>query len=137
MDRAALDVAFELQIPCGGWCPKGRLAEDGVIPDKYPLRETKSELYEERTRKNIVNSDGTSILVRGHPAGGTAYTIEVALTLGKPLWIVDLSQAFSLDDLVDWLERNSITVLNVAGPRESGAPGIYEEAKKILFQILG
>ena len=136
MDRAALDVALDLNIPCGGWCPKSRLAEDGTIPEKYPLQETKTEIYEERTRKNVEDSDGTLVLVRGHPVGGTAYTIETALTFGKPLWIVDLTKEFSIRDVFDWMERNFIKVLNVAGPRESGAPGIYAEAKAVLSQIL-
>ena len=37
VDRVALDVSLELGIPCGGWCPKGRKAEDGPIPERYPL----------------------------------------------------------------------------------------------------
>ena len=40
VDRAALDVAREQGIPSGGWCPKGRRAEDGSILPHYPVIET-------------------------------------------------------------------------------------------------
>jgi len=136
VDRAALDLARELQIPCGGYCPKGRLAEDGLIPEIYTLQETETEVYEERTRKNVEESDGTLVLTRGQPTGGTAYTIEVALTFGKPVWIVDLEKALSVQEVVEWMDRNFILVLNVAGPRESGAPGIYDQSKEFLRKIL-
>ena len=65
MDRAALDVALENDIACGGWCPKGRLAEDGPIDAKYPLTETESPLLTQRTEANVRDSDGTLILSGG------------------------------------------------------------------------
>src|SRR5437660_8666127 len=88
VDRAALDVALELGLPCGGWCPRGRKAEDGVIPDRYPLAETPSPSYRQRTRWNVRDSDGTLILVRGRPTGGTALTLASARRLGKPVLVV-------------------------------------------------
>jgi len=135
VDRAALDVGLERKIPIGGWCPKGRLCEDGVIHEKYPLQETATEIYEERTRKNVEDSDGTLILTRGHASGGTAYTIETALTLGKPLWIVDFEKAADGQKAIDWMDRNFIRILNVAGPRESKAPGIYAQAREFLLKV--
>jgi len=136
VDRAALDLALELQIPSGGWCPRGRLSEDGTIPDCYPLKETATDRYPERTRLNVRDSDGTLVLTWGEPTGGTAYTIESALNLEKPVWIVDLKTDSEIQPVIDWLDRNIIFVLNVAGPRESGAPGIYEKAKDFLGRIL-
>jgi hypothetical protein len=53
VDRAALDVALELELPCGGWCPKGRRAEDGRIPDRYPMEEASSPDYRVRTELNV------------------------------------------------------------------------------------
>lgn len=135
MDRAALDLALELGIPCGGWCPRGRLSEDGKISNRYPLKETPTKIYEERTRFNVRDSDGTLVLTWGDPAGGTAYTIETALTFGKPVWIVDLKEKSAAKPVLDWILRNSILVLNVAGPRESGAPGVYERAKEFLRKV--
>ena len=45
VDRAVLDVCLELNFPHGGYCPKGRIAEDGVLDEKYNLKETTSSLY--------------------------------------------------------------------------------------------
>src|SRR5947209_13063019 len=84
VDRAALDVALELGLPCGGWCPRGRRAEDGPLPARYPLTETSWEGYPQRTRWNVRDSDGTLILTRGQPDRGTALTIKLAQRLGKP-----------------------------------------------------
>src|SRR5262245_2006637 len=92
VDRAALDVALELGIPGGGWCPKGRRAEDGPIPDRYPLTETPSEHYPQRTEWNVRDADGTLVLIRGQPQRGSALTIAVAERLAKPKLVVDLSQ---------------------------------------------
>ena len=78
VDRAALDVAVELEIPHGGWCPKGRLAEDGRIPDSYKLRETTSREYAVRTEQNVLDSDGTLILYRESISGGTELTLRLA-----------------------------------------------------------
>ncbi len=76
VDRAALDVAIELELPCGGWCPRGRLAEDGTVPDRYPLQETRSAEYAERTERNVIDSDGTLIIATRPLTGGTALTVE-------------------------------------------------------------
>ena len=77
-DRAALDVALTLSLPIGGWCPQGRRAEDGVIPDRYPLLETPERNYQARTRRKIEDSDGTLILNLGQLGGGTALTVAHA-----------------------------------------------------------
>lgn len=90
VDRAALDTALELGLPCGGRCPRGRKAEDGPIPARYPLTETSSAEYAQRTEWNVRDSDGTLVLTRGQPTGGTALTIELAERLGKPYLVVDL-----------------------------------------------
>jgi hypothetical protein len=154
VDRAALEVALELGIPCGGWCPRGRLAEDGPIPSKYPLQETPSEVYAQRTEWNVRDSDGTLVLTRGRPSEGTAFTIEMAARLKKPYLVIDLGLVSSpllgagqgegprLDQDVrsvalSWITQHDIRILNVAGPRESKCPGIYKETMKFLRIALG
>ncbi len=137
MDRAALDAALALGIPCGGWCPKGRRAEDGVIPDRYPLIETETKDYRERTRRNVRDSDGTLILSRGPLSGGTALTRSLAGKLGKPCLVVELAQDRNLRPVRAWIKTHGIDVLNVAGPRESGQSGIYDEARRFLARMLG
>ena len=136
VDRAVLDVALTLGIPCGGWCPKGRRAQDGVLAPRYPLRETPSEEYAQRTTWNVRDSDGTLILTKGTPTGGTAFTLQIAVQLGKPCLIVDLEKAARPSTVHRWLTRYRIRVLNVAGPRENHSPGIYKEAEMFLRRML-
>lgn len=135
VDRAALDVALRLGIPCGGWCPKGRLAEDGPIDYRYPLKETPSSKYEERTIWNVRDSDGTLILTWGPPTNGTAFTVQVAEELGKPYLITDFLEEESIEEVLGWLETHAIKTLNVAGPRASKIPDIYEEAVAFLESL--
>jgi hypothetical protein len=132
VDRAALDVARERGLPCGGWCPRGRRAEDGVIPERYALKETPSSDYSERTEWNVRDSDATLVLTWGPPTGGTAHTIERAVFWGRLLLIVDLSGTPGPSLVRDWLRSEGVRVLNVAGPRESGRPGVYAKARRLL-----
>jgi len=88
VDRAALDVALELGIPCGGWCPKGRKAEDGPIDAHYPLQETGSTSYRVRTERNVRQSDGTLVLTMGKVKGGTALTIKFAQNMANLIWLL-------------------------------------------------
>src|SRR3989442_4342017 len=117
VDRAALDVALELGVPTGGWCPKGRKAEDSSLAFRYPLTETPSEEYWQRTEWNVRDSDGTLVLTRGAPTEGTAYTIEVARKLGKPCQVLDLTDASNESAVKDWTDEHKVRVFNVAGPR--------------------
>jgi hypothetical protein len=136
VDRAALDVAWELGLPCGGWCPRGRRAEDGVIPDRYPLRETPWHGYPQRTEWNVRDADGTLVLTAGTPDRGTALTLRVAGRLGKPCLMVDLDGTPSAEAVRAWARAHQVGVLNVAGPRESSAPGIHHRAAQFLREVL-
>lgn len=135
VDRAALHAALEIGLPVGGWCPKGRLAEDGVIPAELPLQETDSADYAVRTEKNVLDSDGTLILSAGPLQGGTELTVKLALRHGKPLTVVDIGNPPDLVNLTRWARDHGIRVLNVAGPRESTRPGIYLAAKRFLLEF--
>jgi len=136
VDRAALDVALALRVPCGGWCPKGRTAEDGLIAVRYPLKETPSEEYAQRTEWNVRDSDGTLILNRGLLSGGTAQIIALATRVKKPWFVVDLTDPPSGVEVRAWMAAHRITVLNVAGPRESKCPGVYAQATRFLQSLL-
>lgn len=136
VDRAALDAAVELGIKCGGWVPKGRRAEDGPLAALYPMRETASTAYDVRTRENVKDSDATLILTRGEATGGTKYTLEQARALKKPYHIIDLKRTHSPLAALRWLEAKRPVVLNIAGPRESEAPGIYDEAGAVIRHLL-
>jgi hypothetical protein len=136
VDRAALDVALRLGIPCGGWVPRGRHAEDGPLPGRYPVQETRSRAYALRTQRNVEDSDATLILCWGRPTGGTALTVACAAALGRLHRIVDLQGAPFPADVRKWLRDNAVGVLNVAGPRESTSPGVYGEAMAFLEAVL-
>lgn len=90
VDRAALDFALNNEIVCGGWCPKGRIAEDGQIHEKYPLQEASAESYSWRTELNVRDSDATLVLSSGKIGNGTELTIKMAQKMRKPIFIIDL-----------------------------------------------
>lgn len=138
-DRAALDVALELGIPAGGWCPAGRRAEDGPIAARYPLTETRSPIHSVRTRRNVREADGTLVFNLGELDGGTLLTVTYAGERGKPCLLVQLDDPQHPDAAAvrNWLAANAIRVLNVAGPRESKRAGIYEGVRGGLVGVLG
>jgi len=138
VDRAALDAALSLGIACGGWCPRGRLAEDGPISARYPLEETESSDYAERTERNVADASATLILASGSLSSGTALTRDIASRLGKPVLVVDLDRDFGVNaELTTWLQQHGEATLNVAGPRESSAPGTYRKALALLLEMWG
>jgi hypothetical protein len=137
VDRAALDAAAECEIPTGGWCPLGRKAEDGVLPERYPLRETHTPQYALRTRWNVRDSDGTLILTPGRPSGGTALTLAWARRLRRPVLVQNPWHMSSrqMAHARQWLLEQHIRALNIAGPRESGSQGIYAAAHAYLLRL--
>jgi hypothetical protein len=136
VDRAALDAAIELGIPHGGWCPRGRTAEDGRISDRYQLREADSPDYSFRTEQNVLDSDATLILYRGRVSGGTELTLRLARQHARPHLVVDLDAALAPAEVRRWLEEHTVETLNVAGPRESQSPGIATLAQAFVVAVL-
>ena len=144
VDRAGLDAAISLGIPHGGWCPEGRRAEDGTIPEHYQLHEVAGKDYAIRTRINVEDSDRTLILFEDSMSRGTGLTAKNAERLGRPLCTVDVIEFLEWDEarfgeeignVCDWLEENEIATLNIAGPRESSSPGIGGIAKAFLLKL--
>lgn len=142
VDRAALEVALFLEIPHGGWCPKGRRAEDGPIPETFDLIETASFNYAIRTEKNVVQSDGTLILFRNVITRGTGLTVKFAKRHQRPYLCIDLAEIPDTDadateaasqEILGWLTKENINVLNVAGPRESTTPNINSQSHSLLL----
>jgi hypothetical protein len=137
-DRAALDCAIAFDIEHGGWCPKGRLSEDGVIDHRYKLWEMPNSNYRKRTRQNVIDSDATLILNLGKLDGGTLKTQEFAIQHGKPFLVVQLDDSANGDPLetaLVWLRNHTPHILNVAGPRESKRPGIYQRSYDFLSAL--
>lgn len=142
VDRAALDAALGLEIPVAGWCPHGRRAEDGRIPDEYPLTETDSWNYAVRTEWNVRDSDGTLIIALEPISGGTKLTAKFARRHEKPLHVVLLGEdpaenswTEEVQSVVDWLTARKIRVLNVAGPRGSSNERICSVAEEFCRAV--
>lgn len=137
-DRAALDAALETGFPCGGYCPKDRMAEDGPIDVRYPLIEIKGG-YSQRTRKNVVESDGTVIFYEGRPSGGTEQTLLFCIRTGKPYKLIDI-EAMLTDHasqmILQFITQHRLSVINIAGPRASNCPVMYDFVKKTIGRIV-
>ena len=142
-DRAALDWAINNDIPHGGWCPAGRLAEDGVIDSKYNLRETSKADYLQRTEWNVRDSDATVIFsIKADLMGGSLATQKLAdKHLKASLHLTSLqSPAENATQLRDFIRKHEIKVLNIAGPRASGEPELRSLVQTVLdelFEIWG
>ena len=140
-DRAALDFAIRHGIAHGGWCPRGRLAEDGPLEAKYQLQETASAKYPQRTKWNVRDSDATIIFIlAGEPTGGTALTLKVARNHGKPHLLICREKYPTLEEagqeLLSFLEEHKVERLNVAGPRASQEPEIADFVEAVLESSL-
>jgi len=138
-DRAGLDVAMELRLEHGGWVPKGRRAEDRMVPSRYQMRETFTHEYWERTQLNVMDSDGTVIFSRGPLKGGSKLTKDFCIKHKKPCIHIDFDETETLEAkrlFRQWILENSISVLNVAGPRASEDNNIYQLVKKFLLDAL-
>ncbi|MCX5815196.1 MAG: putative molybdenum carrier protein [Proteobacteria bacterium] len=134
-DIAALDVAIKLNIPHGGWIPKGRKTEAGPLPDRYQLQEMPTGSYTRRTEQNVIDSDGTLVFMHSILSGGSLKTYNYAKKYNKPCLHLDMTK-LSVDEAVkemlQWIEKNNLQILNVAGPRGSKDPEIYTVVKEVL-----
>lgn len=139
VDRAALDAAFELGVPCGGWCPRRRLAEDGRIPERYPLKELDVGAYAARTKQNVLDSDGTLIVFFDQMEGGTALTTRYCARYNKPCELIDGAEVLlqrAAERIQRFVTTRAIRVLNVAGPRASTEPRAYCYTYAVLTAFL-
>lgn len=135
VDRGALDAALAAGCACGGWCPQGRLAEDGTLASRYPLRELPGGGYRARTRRNVIDSDATLVLTFGAPTGGTAATVDDCRTQGRPLRVIDaacVGVEAAVAQVDAFVTAHAVRVLNVAGPRASGTPDAYTYARAVI-----
>jgi len=139
VDRGALDAALDKRFPCGGWCPPGRMAADGPIPHTYPMSEMDHGGYGERTRQNVIDSDGTLIIYYGQLEGGTKTTLQNCIQLHKPYKLInaqEISETGAAGLIMRFVESFSINTLNVAGPRQSKVPQAHVYAYKVIRLVL-
>lgn len=143
VDRAALDAALSAGLQCGGWCPHGRRAEDGPIDARYPLEEMATDDYAARTVANVMAGEATLVVVPDRaeqPSQGTDLTVNEARKAGRPLRIVHIGlseeDGRQADPIIDWILQCRISKLNVAGPRESECPGIFDATLVLMTRII-
>jgi hypothetical protein len=137
-DRAALDWAIAHGFPHGGWCPRGRKAEDGPLAAVYLLHETESAGYRARTARNVRDSDATLIVNLGELEGGSLETLRIAERSGKSVRVVRMDTApdeATIGALRAWLGGLRVEKLNIAGPRESKRPGVYQATQALLDRL--
>jgi hypothetical protein len=139
VDRAALDVALRYRIACGGWCPEGRLDEEGKIPDRYPMTELKKGGPDERTARNVYDSDGTIVIYFHELSGGTAYTVGCCIEQQRAHRLIDAAK-YSPEDaatlMIAFVVDHDIEILNIAGPRASEWAGGYNYALRAVDVLL-
>ena len=139
VDRAALDAALDNNFPCGGICPKGRTAEDGIIAARYPLKEHTSEHYAKRTLENVLLGDGTLIMYTQELKGGTALTVRFCEDHNRPCVLIDAQQnntTQAAKKALTFIRQHHIKILNVGGPRKSQWPDGYQYAYQCLERML-
>jgi len=138
-DQAALDAAIKWNIPHGGWIPKGRLTEAGRLSDRYRMQEMPTDSYASRTEQNVIDSDGALIISHGPLTDGSKHTKEMALKHNKPCLHIDLNETdvSNAARLVHaWITKTKIQILNVAGPRASNDPSIYQTTLHVVTNVL-
>lgn len=143
-DQAALQAAIDSGLSHGGWCPPGRICENGKIPDQFDLKETPSERdpsasdipRSQRTIWNVRDSDASLIFMRPeHKDKGTELAIQTFVDLGKPYLIIDPANGETVAMIKKWLNEMDIEILSIGGPGEHSNPGIYNTVYDILIQI--
>ena len=140
VDRAALDAALGADFPCGGWVPGDRMAEDGVIPERYPLIALPNGNYQQRTRLNVVDSDGTALLYSDFLTSGTRLTCDLCGLLNRPCLLISAREtpdpSAAAEAVLRFIEDNGIEVLNVGGPRASGWPAGYGFSRAVIAEVI-
>jgi hypothetical protein len=140
VDRAALDAALTAKLACGGWVTADRMAEDGVIPERYPMMPLPNGGYRQRTRLNVSDSDGTAILYHETLKGGARLTRNLCALLKRPYILINARETPDLivaaEAVLKFIEDNHIETLNVAGPRASGWTDGYRFALAVIGQVI-
>ena len=141
-DRGGLEAGKELGLETGGTAPynwmtalgsaKGLLEGYGLVAGPYDPK-----TWPKRTWRNVLDSDGT-IVFGDFYSPGTKLTAKYCKTALKPLYRVcrEDNPIIEKQDLLNWLEKHSIRILNVAGNREHKNPGIQERVKNFLVEVL-
>jgi len=136
-DQGGLEAAKILGISTGGQAPKDFRTENGYAPEfemLYSLEESNSVEYTPRTRFNVINSDGT-VIFGDLFSSGSKLTKEICKENRKPYFTVEEPNEHFCVLFKEWIRRNKIEVLNVAGNRESKNPGLQKKVREFLIKV--
>lgn len=140
-DIAGLEVAKKFGLETGGIMPFGFKTLDGCRPEykeMYGLTAHNSSSYVTRTRANVRDSDGTIRLAFNLESRGEICTLKAIKDYGKPWIDVDFSSNSvkqTVEPVVEWLCRNEIEILNIAGNAEQTWAGTHEAALQYLDRL--
>lgn len=133
-DRGGLEAGAILGTKTGGTAPLNFMTENGsdeslkrfgLIEGEYDFK-----IYPKRTIKNIEDSDGTVWFGNKNSRGGIL-TIKTAYRLLKFVIINPTP-----NELYNWLNHHNISILNVAGNRESKNKGIADLTKNTIISAV-
>ena len=138
-DQAGLFAAWLLNIPTGGWAPKGWLTSTGadktLLHDIFGLEEC-SGGYKERTYWNVRDSDATIRFALDFSSPGEKCTLKAIVKYNKFYLDVDLYKPLSVTEIRNWILEHKINILNIAGNRQrNSGPDIYGLTFSILYQV--
>ncbi len=141
VDQGALAAALALGAKCGGYCPAGRRSEAGAIPARFPVVELATTGYRARTLKNVRAADGTVIVFFGALSGGTALTLNYCKSERSPFVLIDgtgiTAEQAAVELCLDFVRKNNVRILNVAGPRAGSEPRAHDYAYALICRLLG
>jgi hypothetical protein len=136
VERAALDIAVKLGIPCGGWTVRSRLKQnDPLLDDHYGIQPIVASGYQEAVERNVVDAQGTLIISCGKRSAESRYAVQMALKHQRQLLHVDLFQhsAFESASLINsWIFLQMIRTMHVAGSCADSDRTVYRQTRKIL-----
>ena len=140
ISRGVLDAAIELGAECGGACAEGRMAEDGFIPDNYPVAELVGEDTSESIRQNVKQSDGTAIIYFRDIEDEPEEALDYCVQLGKPYRLIDggdLQSGQAAKVIADFIKDKGWMTLHIVGPKASASDRAHRFGYEAVGALLG
>ncbi len=138
VERAALDAAIKLNIPHKGWTYKTRRTDEGILPDKYRVKESEGVGFSDRIEKNVLASDATAVLTHGSLTIGLKIVKDFAEKHNRPYLHVDLNEnpLNSASALIrKWMINNQLESIYFTGSKSTDSTHLHQEVIRIIEGI--
>lgn len=140
-DIAGVEAAMMLGVGTGGAMPRGYKTLDGNRPRYnmiYNMYDTASSAYPPRTYENVKNSNGTIRFYTKSDSPGELLTLKALAQYKKPYIDVDFASInpTTVKDVKQWIIKNKIKILNVAGNSEQTSRGIENATFRFMVAVL-